>query len=196
MRRRALRCQWVLILACSAAACASPPPRMEPTESSAEPMAPDLTKVLSMHGWPCKAVTNFHGTAPQWTSVTCRDGHTYEIFIRDDWDWRAEQRQTHLQPMLEVGKWAAQLTASHVADRQRAAAALGGLGAAASPAVSALADALTDEDATVRQTAAEALGRIGPDASAAVPALTLALGDPEARVRETATLALLAIHRE
>jgi hypothetical protein len=158
-------------------------------------MAVYLKDVLGMHGWPCEAVTAYRATAPQWTSVTCRDGQTYEVFLRDDWNWHAEGRQTRLQPMLEVGRQAQQLAASDAAERRRAATALGGLGAAASPAVPALTDALHDEDATVRQAAAEALGKIGPDASGAAPALTLALADPDARVRKNAAWALVAIQR-
>jgi HEAT repeats len=184
------------ILACFAAACASPPLSVEPTGASADPAAAYLTEVIGTHGWPCDAVTDFQETAPQWTSVTCRDGNTYEIFLRDGWNWRAEQRQTRLQPLLEIGQWTERLTGGDVADRQRAAAALGGLGAEASPAVPALADALSDEDPGVRQSAAEALGRIGPDASPALPALTQALADPDAGVRENAALAVAAIRGE
>jgi hypothetical protein len=146
-----------------------------------------------MHGWPCDEVTDFREASPQWTSVTCRDGHTYEVFLRDGWDWRAGERQTRLQPMLEVGKQTKLLAASDAAERRRAATALGKLGAAASPAVPALAEALSDEDAMVRRAAAQALGEIGPEASIAAPALTGALQDPDAGVREDAALALVAI---
>jgi hypothetical protein len=191
-----LRRHCSLVLACLAAACASPAPRTTPTEASAEPIALYLSEVISMHGWPCDEVTDSREAAPQWTSVTCRDGHTYEVFLRDDWDWRAKQRQTLLQPMLEIGKQTAQLTATNAAARQRAAARLGDMGVAAGPAVPALANALTDEDASVRWAAAEALGRIGPEAGAAAPALTRALADPDQGVRENAALALAAIHGE
>jgi hypothetical protein len=162
-------------------------------EASQEPKALYLTEVIAMHGWPCDAVTGFQETAPQWTSVTCRDGNSYEIFLREDWDWHADTRQTRLQPMIEVGKQTEQLTANDVADRRSAAAALGGLGAAASPAVPALTEALADEDATVRAAAADALASIGPEAGPAVPALTSALADPDASVRQSATEALAAI---
>jgi hypothetical protein len=190
-------CRWSLILVCLTAACTSaPPPPAKPTAASADPMALYLSEVISRHGWPCDEVTDFQEATPQWTSVTCRDGHTYEVFLRDDWNWRAGERQTRLQPMLEVGKQTEQLRAKDAADRRRAATALGELGAAASPAVPALAEALADEDATVRQAAAAALGRIGPEASAAAPVLTLALGDPDAGVREQAALALAVIQGE
>ncbi|MGH6916637.1 MAG: HEAT repeat domain-containing protein [Geminicoccaceae bacterium] len=152
-----------------------------------------MSEVISMHGWPCDAVTDFQEVAPQWTSVTCRDGNTYEVLLRDDWDWHAGKRQTQLQPLLEIGKQTKQLTAGDAADRRRAAAALGSLGAAASPAVPTLAGALADEDATLRRAAADALGKIGPEAGAAIPALTNALGDPDASVRQNAAQALAAI---
>ena len=194
MRKQALRCRWALVLVCFAAACAAaPPPPTKPTAASAEPRALFLSEVISMHGWPCDGVVDFQEAAPQWTSVTCRDGNTYEVLLRDDWDWHARQRQTQLQPMLEIGKQTKQLTASDAADRQRAAAALGSLGAAASPAVPTLAQALADEDAPLRRAAADALGKIGPAAGAAVPALTKALGDPDASVRQSAAQALAAI---
>jgi hypothetical protein len=159
-------------------------------------MAAHLSEVIRTHGWPCDEVADFREAAPPWTSVTCRDGHTYEVFVRDDWGWHGEERQTRLQPLLEVGKQAEQLSADDAADRQRAAAALGGLGVAASPAVPTLAEALGDEDAKVRQAAAEALGRIGPEARSATSALSRALGDPDADVRESAAVALVAIQAQ
>jgi hypothetical protein len=188
-------CRWQLILVCLAAACSSAP-RPPPTATSAAPIAPYLAEVIRVHGWPCDEVTDFQKAAPKWTSVTCRDGHSYEVFLRDDWHWRGGKRQTRLQPMLEVGKQTEQLTANDAAVRRRAASALGELGAAASPAVPALVEALSDEDATVRRAAAQALGAIGPEASAATPALTGALEDPDAGVRKDAALALVAIRGE
>ena len=68
-----------LVLVCFATACAAaPPPPTKPTGASAEPRALFLSEVISMHGWPCDAVTDFQEAAPHWTSVTCRDGNTYE----------------------------------------------------------------------------------------------------------------------
>jgi HEAT repeats len=183
--------RWQLILICLAAGCSSMPP--PPTATPAAPRAAYLGDVIRMHGWPCEDVTDFHASAPQWTSVTCRDGHTYEVFLRADADWRAGERQTRLQPMLELGSQTKLLTAPDAAERRRAATALGKLGAAASPAVPALVEALADDNAAVRQAAARALGEIGPEASAAAPALTRALGDPNTGVREDAALALVAI---
>jgi hypothetical protein len=93
--------RWQLILICLAAGCSSMPP--PPTATPAAPRAAYLGDVIRMHGWPCEGVTDFHASAPQWTSVTCRDGQTYEVFLRADADWRAGERQTRLQPMLELG---------------------------------------------------------------------------------------------
>lgn len=80
-----------------------------------------------------------------------------------------------------------QLDAEADAVRWEAAAALGGCGAAAVPALEA---ACTDDRVRVRQGAARALGLVGGEASAAVPGLTAALADPEAEVRESAAEAL------
>jgi HEAT repeats len=162
--------RWNVTLVWLVAACSSVPP--PPTATSAAPRSAYLADVISMHGWPCDEVTEVREASPQWTSVTCHDGHTYEVFLRDDWDWRAGERQTRLQPMFEVGKQTKLLTATDAAKRRGAATALGKLGAAASPAVPALVEALSDKDATVRRAAAQALGEIGPEASVAAPALT------------------------
>jgi HEAT repeats len=81
-------------------------------------------------------------------------------------------------PRLIVG-----LKARSPEARARAAAALGGLGPAAKPAVTDLIAALKDRDPGVRQAAAFALGRIGPDAIDALPALrSLARGGPASAV--------------
>jgi len=66
--------------------------------------------------------------------------------------------------------------------RQRAAAVLQRIGAAARAAVPALIDVLKDPDVEARIRAADALGGIGPEARAAVPALIDALQDEGAIV--------------
>jgi len=65
--------------------------------------------------------------------------------------------------------------------RAAAASALGRLGAAAAPAISALVDALRDSQDSARAAAAEALGRLGDQR--AIPALVQSLRDPSADVR-------------
>jgi HEAT repeat protein len=67
---------------------------------------------------------------------------------------------------------------------------IGDLGEAAAPAVSALIEALRDQDADVRRAAAEALGWIG---APAVPALSEALRDQDKDVRGAAVWALRGI---
>ena len=59
--------------------------------------------------------------------------------------------------------------------------------------VSALIQALKDDDRDVRMEAAESLGEIGPEAKAAVPALIQALKDDNFNVRRGAAMALLTI---
>ena len=66
--------------------------------------------------------------------------------------------------------------------RQRAAEALGMVGAAAHPAVPALLKNLKGPDRDVRQRAADALGWIGKEPSLVVPALIEALKDPDVGV--------------
>ena len=119
-----------------------------------------LRKVLELHGWPCDAVADWH-LEPPWTTVICADGNSYEIFVRDDWDWRETERQTQLQPMLGVGWYVEQLGAEDVTARREAAAALGQLGPAASGAIPALTEALSDPDPGVRERVAQALAAIG-----------------------------------
>ena len=74
-----------------------------------------------------------------------------------------------------------------------AARALGALGKAASPSVSALVDTLSYPDPYVRVYAAEALASIGPNAAKATSALAEALGDPAPGVRWAACEALAGI---
>ena len=71
--------------------------------------------------------------------------------------------------------------------RERSAAALGEAGAAAAPAIDALAAALADPDPFVAGTAADALARVGPGS---VPALVRALRDTREEVRAGAAIAL------
>ncbi|MEM7024859.1 MAG: HEAT repeat domain-containing protein [Pseudomonadota bacterium] len=119
-----------------------------------------LEKALELHGWPCDAIADWQ-VDPPWTAVTCADGNSYEIFLRDDWDWRETERQTQLQPMLGVGWYVARLGAENPATRGDAAVALGQLGPAASAAIPALTEALSDPDPGVREHVAEALAAIG-----------------------------------
>ncbi len=156
-------------------------------------MVAELTSVLALHGWPCDRVVTVEPAQEQWAAVTCRDGHAYEVLVRQDWDWHALARQTRLQPMIEIGEQSELLSAGDPAVRRGASAALGDLGSAAGPAVPALTRTLADEDASVRQAAAQALGRIGPASASAMPALTAALDDPDPGVRGSAADALAAI---
>ena len=59
-----------------------------------------------------------------------------------------------------------------------------------SPAVSALIEALKNEDSNLRWRAASVLSDLGAEAAPAVPALTEALQDDDAQVRLYATIAL------
>ncbi len=78
--------------------------------------------------------------------------------------------------------------------RALAARTFWGMGAkAGSAAVSVLAEALGDADASVRLGAAMALENMGPAAAAAVPALIKALRDPDPKVRPWAARALGSI---
>lgn len=183
-----MRSCWVVI-ALGAGACVQPA-----LDESAEPpssMAADVAAVIALHGWPCDAVTAVRPSEARWAAVTCRDGRVYEVLVGDDWDWHTQERQTRLQPLLELGKLIEQLTANDAAIRRRAIVALGDLGTGAGPAVPALTRVLTDGAPLVRQAAAEALGKIG--SGAAVPALTEALNDPDPAVRKAAAGALAAM---
>jgi len=97
-----------------------------------------------------------------------------------DWDGSLDLplRLALLEQALESPYWG---------DRVQAADTLGGMGL---DAVSALVEALGDEDVEVRKTAAIALGRVGWNAAEAVPSLVQMLGDEEAEVRRAAALAL------
>jgi len=77
--------------------------------------------------------------------------------------------------------------------REMSARALGGMGAEAEPAVSALIQALSDEDEWVAKAAVEALGKLGGVAAAAEPyLLSLSQGNDE-ELRQAAAAALSAI---
>jgi HEAT repeat protein len=62
-------------------------------------------------------------------------------------------------------------------------------GSDAPAAVTALTNALTDQDANVRMGAAYALGDLGPEAKSALPAIRKATKDPAKEVREGAEYA-------
>lgn len=186
------RSQALLILAVGLvleAGCASEePPR------DLDPIGQQLDAVAALHGWPCGGVTSYQSLEAHRYQATCRDGHNYEVYLREDWNWRAADRQTGLHQMLDIGEQTEQLkTATDAAERRKAAESLGQLGASAYPAVPALIEALADADAGVRRAAAQALGRMGPQADAAIPALTAALADPDTGVRESAAQALAAL---
>jgi HEAT repeats len=171
------------------AGCASeaPPPVLDP-------IGQQLDAVVALHGWPCGGVTSYRTLEAHRYQAACRDGQNYEVYLREDWNWRAADRQTGLHQMLDIGEQTELLkTAADPAERRKAAGSLGQLGASAYPAVPALIEALADADAGVRRSAAEALGRIGPQADAAIPALTAALADPDPGVREDAARALAAL---
>ncbi len=77
--------------------------------------------------------------------------------------------------------------------RGGAALALGLIGPAARPAVSALAGRLDDPSPVVRFAAAQALGRVGGQARTALPALRKALGDKDSAVKVESAHALWLI---
>ena len=91
-------------------------------------------------------------------------------------------------------EWAKLLKYNDVSVRRTAAQALGTLGPAASPAASALIEALRDKIGYVRMAAAEALGHIG--AQGAVPTLLELLQDNNAGVRYEAAEALRKLGQE
>lgn len=156
-------------------------------------MVAELAAVIALHGWPCDGITQVEPAEGRWVAVTCRAGEVYDVMVRDDWDWRALERQTRLLPMIEIGKQTRQLAAEDAVSRRRAIAALADLGPDAAPAAPALAAALEDDNPFVREAAAGALGKIGPGAAAALSALTAALDDPDRGVRRSAADALAAI---
>jgi hypothetical protein len=166
----------------------------QPPPAPLDPIGQQLGEVVALHGWPCGGVTSYKPVGAHQYQTMCRDGQNYEVYLREDWNWHAADRQTGLHQMLDIGQQAEQLkTAADPAERRKAADSLGQLGAAAYPAVPALIEALSDADAGVRRSAAQALGRMGPQADAAVPALTAALADPNPGVRESAAQALTAL---
>ena len=159
-----------------------------------DPIGQQLGQVVGLHGWPCGGVTSYQQLEAHRYHVMCHDGQDYEVYLREDWNWRASDRQTGLHQMLDIGQQAERLKgAADPAERRKAAEALGQLGAGAYPAVPALIEALRDADAAVRRSAAQALSRMGPQADAAVPALTAALADPNQGVRQSAAHALAAL---
>jgi hypothetical protein len=89
-----------------------------------------------------------------------------------------------------VDQLIADLKVKYWPDRYRAAVALGTLGPAASSAVPALIDALSDQEALVRSAAAQTLGNIGAGAQAAIQDLIRALKDKQPLVRAAAAEAL------
>jgi hypothetical protein len=98
--------------------------------------------------------------------------------------------------LARLGEPAARALAAEVRDRQSTAAAwaLGEMGAAAAPAVPALADALGSGRKHLRKAAAQALAKLGQTAAPALPALVRALAaDPEDDVRREVPPALASI---
>jgi HEAT repeat protein len=84
--------------------------------------------------------------------------------------------------------------ADDVLVRRAAARALGELGSEATSAVSALEEALADDDREVCRLACYALGEVGPQAKAALPALTKSLQDEEFSMRLAAAFAIQKIN--
>ena len=96
-----MRIHRIVVTVATAASCASSPPTPPAAQG---PMVAELTSVLALHGWPCDRVVTVEPAQEQWAAVTCRDGHAYEVLVRQDWDWHALARQTRLQPMIEIGE--------------------------------------------------------------------------------------------
>jgi HEAT repeat protein len=92
-----------------------------------------------------------------------------------------------------LSAWVADLKDLAPYSRNKAAYAIGGMGAAATAAVPALIDALNDPEASVRFPVCVALREIGPGAKDAVPALTKALDDRNDDVASMARKALISI---
>lgn len=114
---------------------------------------------------------------------------------------RAEaQSQKPAEPEFQgrsLSSWVADLRdAAAPYTRNKAAYAIGGMGADARSAVPALIAALQDPEPTVRFPVCIALREIGPDAKAAVPALTEALDDRNDDVAAMARKALIRITGE
>ncbi len=95
-----------------------------------------------------------------------------------------------------LSSWVADLKGLAPYTRNRAAYAIGGMGADARPAVPALIEALKDPEAAVRYPVCIALREIGPAAKEAVPALTETLDDRNDDVAAMARQALIKITGE
>jgi HEAT repeat protein len=95
-----------------------------------------------------------------------------------------------------LSAWVEDLTGLAPYTRNRAAYAIGGMGAAAAPAVPALIKALSDPEPAVRFPVCIALREIGPAAKEAVPALMKALDDRNDDVAAMARKALIKITGE
>ncbi|HVK15729.1 MAG TPA: HEAT repeat domain-containing protein [Fimbriiglobus sp.] len=89
--------------------------------------------------------------------------------------------------------WQLQIKSRNVADRWRAAVALGKLTPPEEESVRALARATGDPDSTVRFYAVQALVRLGPAAAPAAPELRERLQDSTPPTRELARQALAQI---
>jgi HEAT repeat protein len=92
-----------------------------------------------------------------------------------------------------LSAWVAELKAPAPMTRNAAAYTIGGLGPAASSAVPALIEALSDPVDAVRYPVCVALREIGPGAAAAVPALTALLDDRNEDVASMARKAIKSI---
>jgi HEAT repeat protein len=111
------------------------------------------------------------------------------------------QAQKSKEPSFDgrsLSSWVADLDAAAPYTRNKAAYAIGGMGASAKAAVPALIKVLNDQDAppTVRYPVCVALREIGPEAKEAVPALTAALDDRNEDVAAMARQALRHITGE
>jgi hypothetical protein len=91
--------------------------------------------------------------------------------------------------------WQLQIKSRNVADRWRAAVALGKLTPPEEESVRALAKATGDPDSTVRFYAVQALVRLGPAAAPAAPELRERLQDSTLPTRELARQALAQIEK-
>jgi HEAT repeat protein len=109
------------------------------------------------------------------------------------------QAKRHKEPEFQgrsLSSWVADLKGAAPYTRNKAAYAIGGMGADAKPAVPALIEALKDPEPTVRFPVCIALREIGPEAKEAVPALTAALDDRNDDVAAMARKALIKITGE
>ncbi len=107
------------------AGCASKPP----PPAALDPIGQQLGEVVALHGWPCGGVTSYRLVEAHRYRAMCRDGQNYEVYLREDWNWRAADRQTGLHQMLDIGEQAEQLkTAADPAERRKAAELAGSAG--------------------------------------------------------------------